>query len=156
MPGLGRQDAAFASVHGIPRVAPGAGAPGSTLRLLALAALLSRFVLTAALLTTLVATALVLAALAGLRLGLVRLLLTTLIGICLVHALLLLLHINQTSSSNGMFPAQNNGAARVRLHQMTHLALFKGDRLAFDVSNSIGTGRASGEDGINHEIFCSA
>jgi hypothetical protein len=61
-----------------------------------LAALLSRFVLTAALLTTLVAAALVLAALAGLRLVLVRLLLATLIGIvCLVHALLLLLHTDQ-------------------------------------------------------------
>jgi hypothetical protein len=74
-------------------MAPGAGAPGSTSRLLALAALLSRFVLTAALLTTLVAATLLLA---GLRLLLVRLLLTTLIGIvCLVHALLLLLHTNQ-------------------------------------------------------------
>jgi hypothetical protein len=61
-----------------------------------LAALLSRFVLTAALLTTPVAAALVLAALAGLRLVLVRLLLATLIGIvCLVHALLLLLHTDQ-------------------------------------------------------------
>jgi hypothetical protein len=78
-----------------------------------LAALLSRFVLTATLLTTLVAAALLLAALAGLRLVLVRLLLTTLIGIvCLVHALLLLLHIDQTSSSNGMFPARNYVAAR--------------------------------------------
>jgi hypothetical protein len=94
-----------------------------------LAALLSRFVLTAALLTTLVAAALlttlvaaalVLAALAGLRLVLVRLLLTTLIGIvCLVHALLLLLHTNPTSSGNGMFPARNYAAVRVRLRHLT-------------------------------------
>jgi hypothetical protein len=122
-----------------------------------LAALLSRFVLTAALLTTLVAAALVLAALAGLRLVLVRLLLTTLIGIvCLIHALLLLLHINQTFSSNGMFPTRNYAAALVQLRQMTHLAWFNGHRWAFDMSNSIGTGCASGEDGINQEIFCSA
>jgi hypothetical protein len=85
-----------------------------------LAALLSRFVLTAALLTTLVAAALVLPALAGLRLVLVRLLLTTLIGIvCLVHALLLLLHTNPTSSGNGMFPARNYAAVRVRLRHLT-------------------------------------
>jgi hypothetical protein len=94
---------------------PGDGAPGSTLLFLALAALLPWFGLTAALLATLVASALLatlvasalLAALAGLLIGLTRLLLTTLVWIvCLVHALLLWLHVNQTSRSIGMFPAR--------------------------------------------------
>jgi hypothetical protein len=74
-----------------------------------LAALLPWFALTAALLTTVVASAL-LTALAGLLIGLIRLLLITLVGIvCLIHALLLLLNENQTSSSTGMFPARSDG-----------------------------------------------
>ena len=49
-------------------------------------------------------SALLLAALPRLLIALVRLLLTTLVGIvCLVHALLFLPHANQTSSSIGMF-----------------------------------------------------
>jgi hypothetical protein len=56
-----------------------------------LAALLTRLVPVTALLTTLMAAALLLAALAGLLIGLSRLLLATLVRIvCLVHALLLL------------------------------------------------------------------
>jgi hypothetical protein len=71
-------------------VDPGEGSLRSTPRLLALAALLTRLVL-AALLTRLVLAALLVAALAGLLIGLVRLLLATLVRIiCLVHALLLL------------------------------------------------------------------
>jgi hypothetical protein len=71
-------------------VDPGDRTPGSTSRLLALAALLSRLVLAAAVLTTLVATAALLLATLT-RLLLARLLLATLVGIvCLVHVLLLL------------------------------------------------------------------